>query len=265
MECEVGTFLKWKFNAEKWNPSPEEFNCYLQYVQPEERIRIKKFFHFIDSKRALAGRLLLRQAIHTLLNVNWSSIELGRSSDNKPIIKKIKNSDIPFKHISVNISHHGEWVALIAHTKKIVGIDVMNTTEDPRTDIDSFFDLMADVFTKNEWKEINELKEDNQRLERFYKFWSLKESYVKAIGKGLVLDLQSIEFTLNRDDIGKTVETATLYRDGKRMDDWKFYIYHLDDIHCSSIAINSVEDDNIKNIDFENLSIEKLVENAENV
>jgi len=46
-------------------------------------------------------------------------------------------------------------------------------------------------------------KKDKQKLERFYKFWSLKESYVKAIGKGLVLDLQTIEFSLKHDDIGK--------------------------------------------------------------
>jgi len=69
--------------------------------------------------------------------------------------------------------------------------------------INKYFCLILSKFTINEWKEINEIKEDNKRLERFYKFWSLKESYVKAIGKGLILDLQTIEFSLNRSDIGK--------------------------------------------------------------
>jgi len=266
MECEDGIYLKWKFNAKKWEPSTEEYNNYLQFVQPEERTRIKRFYNFIDSKRALIGRLLLRQAIHTLLNVNWKSIELGRSEDNKPYIKQIKNSKVSFKDISINISHHGEWVALIAHTKKTIGIDIMNMTEDPRSDVDSFFDLMNDVFTKNEWKEINEPKEDKKRLERFYKFWSLKESYVKAIGKGLVLDLQTIEFSLNKNDIGKNVETASLTRDNKKLNNWYFYIYHLDDIHCSSIAINTEkEDEIIKNSDFINISIEQLINGAEDL
>ena len=67
----------------------KEYNHYLQFVQPEERARIKRFYKFIDSKRALIGRLLLRQAIHTLLNVNWLNIELGRSPDNKPFIKQV--------------------------------------------------------------------------------------------------------------------------------------------------------------------------------
>lgn len=264
MDCEDGKFLKWKVNAKEWDPSFEEYNRYLQFIQPEERIRIKKFYHFIDSKRALIGRLLLRQAIHLLLNAKWSCIELGRSPDNKPYIKQIKNSEIQFKNLSVNISHHGDWVALVAHTKKIVGIDVMNTTEDPRSDLDSFFDLMKDVFTKNEWKEINEVKGDDKRLERFYKFWSLKESYVKAIGKGLVLDLQTIEFSLNQCDIGKDIESAILYRDNKKLNDWMFYIYHLDDIHCSSIAIQSEkEDEIIKNSDFVKLTPEELCKDAE--
>ncbi|KAL6593453.1 4'-phosphopantetheinyl transferase [Neocallimastix sp. 'constans'] len=264
MDCRDGKFLKWKVNAKQWEPTTEEYNHYLQFVQPEERTRIKKFYHFIDSKRALIGRLLLRQAIHVLLKVKWSSIELGRSSDNKPIIKQIKNSNVSFKDISVNISHHGDWVALIAHTNKTVGIDVMNITEDPRSDVDSFFDLMKDVFTINEWKEINEIKEDNKRLERFYKFWSLKESYVKAIGKGLILDLQTIEFSLNRSDIGKKIETAVLFRDNKKLDDWNFYIYKLDNIHCSSIAIqNGNEDEIIKNSDFVQLTVDELSKDAE--
>jgi len=264
MDCEDGKYLKWKFNAKKWEPSSEEYNHYLQFVQPEERTRIRKFYHFIDSKRALVGRLLLRQAIHTLLNVNWSSIELGRSSDNKPCIKQIKNSNVSFREISFNISHHGEWVALIAHTKKTVGIDIMDLTEDPRSDINSFFDLMKDVFTVNEWKEINEPKEDKKKLERFYKFWSLKESYVKAIGKGLVLDLQTIEFSLKCDNIEKTIGEATLTRDHKKLDDWFFYIYNLDEIHCSSIAVNTKKEDTIlKNSEFINLTLDQLIENAE--
>ncbi|ORX49743.1 4'-phosphopantetheinyl transferase [Piromyces finnis] len=264
MECKNGKYLKWKFNAQKWEPSTEEYNNYLQFVQPEERTRIKRFHNFIDSKRALIGRLLLRQAIHILLNVNWKNIELGRSENNKPYIKQIKNSDVSFKDISINISHHGEWVALIASTKKTVGIDIMKINEDPRRDVNSFFDLMKDVFTENEWKEINEPKEDKKRLERFYKFWSLKESYVKAIGKGIIMDLQTIEFSLNRDDVGKTIETASLTRNNKKLNNWLFYIYHLDNIHCSSIAINTKEEDEIiKNSEFVNLTIEQLINSAE--
>jgi len=62
------------------------------------------------------------------------------------------------------------------------------------------------------------------------------------------------------------VEVATLTRNHKKLDDWFFYIYNLDEIHCSSIAINTEKEDmNLKNSEFINLTLDQLIENAEEI
>mmetsp|Transcript_13268 Transcript_13268/g.16515 ORF Transcript_13268/g.16515 Transcript_13268/m.16515 type:complete len:80 (-) Transcript_13268:988-1227(-) len=48
--------------------------------------------------------------------------------------------------------------------------------------VESFFDTMKSSFTDDEWLTIKAEDEEEKRLKEFYRHWSLKESYIKAIG-----------------------------------------------------------------------------------
>ncbi|MEI3612720.1 4'-phosphopantetheinyl transferase family protein [Pseudogracilibacillus sp. SO30301A] len=56
---------------------------------------------------------------------------------------------------------------------------------------------MIEFFSKDEYVFINS-RPDQDKLSTFYKYWTLKESYVKAIGKGLSIPLNS--FTIVNDN-----------------------------------------------------------------
>jgi 4'-phosphopantetheinyl transferase len=91
-----------------------------------------------------------------------------------------------------------------------IGVDVMrlsdarHTTEDKRRE---FFRLMRRQFTVDEWKQIENPTYDgmstisttlgNRQLAAFFRHWSLKESYVKAVGSGLNIDLQRLNFKVS--------------------------------------------------------------------
>ena len=54
---------------------------------------------------------------------------------------------------------------------------------------------MRDYFSTNEWQIIERNgRTDRQNLHRFFEQWTLKESYVKAIGEGLNFSLTRIQF-----------------------------------------------------------------------
>ena len=93
-----------------------------------------------------------------------------------------------------------------------IGVDVMrlsdarHATPEKRRE---FFRLMRRQFTDDEWQQIkgdvdannaDDASEDGQQdvggqqLAAFYRHWSLKESFVKATGSGLTVDLQKISF-----------------------------------------------------------------------
>ena len=62
-----------------------------------------------------------------------------------------------------------------------------------------FFRLMRRQFTDNEWRQIDNpvvdksIKTDPQ-LALFFRHWTLKESFVKAVGLGLTINLQRLNF-----------------------------------------------------------------------
>ena len=70
----------------------------------------------------------------------------------------------------------------------------------------------------------NSFTDENNRFTRFYVYWALKESYIKAIGLGLGFDLKDIEFRINckSDSASNTVSSATAKIKGVERHDWKY-------------------------------------------
>ena len=60
-----------------------------------------------------------------------------------------------------------------------------------------FFRLMRRQLTANEWRHVEEASEEEDQMRRFYRFWCLKESYVKALGVGIGFEVGRLEFEIN--------------------------------------------------------------------
>ncbi len=100
-----------------------------------------------------------------------------------------------------NLSHSGQW-AICAIGDGSVGCDV--------EEIAPVLEGIAErFFTKNEVEYLNRFDGD-QRLEEFFRLWTLKESYMKMTGEGMSLKLDRFEFSMG--------EQLTVKRDGKPCD-----------------------------------------------
>lgn len=60
--------------------------------------------------------------------------------------------------------------------------------------------------TRNEMHLVMNNDDEDVRLETFYQLWGCKESYTKALGLGLSLDLLKMEF-FNEKDIVSCIQT----------------------------------------------------------
>ncbi|KAI5396916.1 uncharacterized protein LOC127097933 isoform X3 [Lathyrus oleraceus] len=138
-----------------------------------------------------------------------------------------------------------------------------------------FIHSFESYFSSLEWYNILNAPTSNHVLIQFYRYWSLKEAYVKAMGSGLIEGLNKVEFShTNWTNISATM-------DGKLMDLWRFWLIELGERHCVAIArgppksadisyistlkkVDFTEHEyniglHLPNVDFVELSVEQLV------
>jgi len=149
------------------------------------RSRNKRFVKWQDAQRELVADILARSIIRKKLNLNNEEIIFERSKDGKPGL-----SGHPDFHF--NLSHAGAWV-ICAISDDEVGVDVEEIKP-----VD--FDISRNYFSKEEHDALMS-KEGKERLAYFYDLWTLKESYLKAVGKGLLAPLNSFSIEIKPDGI----------------------------------------------------------------
>jgi len=125
------------------------------------RYRFKK-----DQFNFIFGRLLLLKALDAFSLDENLLMNLKQNDFGKPLLEKL----------NFNISHSGHFVIIAASAKCEIGIDV-----EVEGSIQSIDDLHS-YFTKVEWEDIRTHKDPLMQL---YKYWTAKESVLKAEGTGV--------------------------------------------------------------------------------
>ncbi|KKO55323.1 4'-phosphopantetheinyl transferase family protein [Paenibacillus sp. DMB20] len=186
--------------------NPDLYNRFFSHISQERAKKVNKF-HFVEDRiRSVIGELLVRLSMWEEWGIENKDIHFEYNEFGKP---RLKNQS----HRYFNISHSGQWVVVALDTSPI-GIDIEKIQP-----ID--FRIGEKFFTSLETRQI--LCQPKPMMTRyFYKFWTLKESYIKAIGKGLSIPLDSFSFDLSKTNI--SLQTST--KDGT----WFFKLYeHLPD------------------------------------
>lgn len=145
---------------------------------PENRKNKIDFFKFDKDKKLSAGAFLLLKKLLSEQNITDFKIKIGKYD--KPSICNHEN-------IYFNLSHSGKMV-LCSISDMEVGVDVEY--------IDSTIDLdIAKHFFYN--REYERIMNAENKPDEFFKYWVLKESYMKYTGLGMNLELDSFEIIIN--------------------------------------------------------------------
>lgn len=172
---------------------------------PKERLaQINRFVKPEDVSRALAAEFLLRTVIARTVGMPEEKIIIVKDEYGKPFLAGVE--DFHF-----NVSHSGSWV-VCATDEGPIGVDIeMIRPMD--------LSIAARYFSDREYRLFLNHGEA-EKLSRFFDLWTLKESYLKAVGKGLSIPLNS--FSIIIDEVGEVSLDAS---DKCR---WFFKQYELD-------------------------------------
>lgn len=133
------------------------------------------------------GLNLLKYALNKEKNIKLSESEMREQytlgNFGKPYL-------LDYRDIFFNISHCDGWVSILLFDHP-VGIDIERIGYVSNA-------MVKKVLTENEMLYLDRFKEDEKKYKfEFYRFWTLKESYLKCIGKGFYEDPKSVEFTID--------------------------------------------------------------------
>ncbi len=165
--------------------SDAEFAALFYQVTPARQARVKKFSKKADALRSLTAELLLRRVAFPVAGLQVDQPVFSYNEYGKPRL-----ADKPDVHF--NLSHAGHMVVCIVDSSP-VGIDVEEIQPVEAA-------VAKTCCTPDEFKRFT-AGQKADRLRYFYDLWTIKESYVKAIGKGLAFPLTS--FTVRKNQTGE--------------------------------------------------------------
>lgn len=105
-----------------------------------------------------------------------------------------KEHIIELEDIHFNISHSNEY-ALLAVSLNEIGCDIEKVKDIDVSIANKYFTKEENDFINNFVKENVEVK--NAFSESFFRIWTLKESFIKCLGKGLSIDLTSFSIIID--------------------------------------------------------------------
>lgn len=169
-------------------------------------------FHFADDRlRYLVTRAMVRTVLSRYADVLPADWAFAVNAYGRP--------EIAARHglpgLQFNLSHTRGLIALAVARNRAVGVDVENLAErQPSIGIANHF------FSPLEVAALADLPE-SRRGERFFEYWTFKESYIKARGMGLSLPLERFSFQFHGDQAVSLGADADIDDDPQRWCFWQ--------------------------------------------
>jgi len=171
----------WWADLNPFMPQLAKFRSCLS-VDEQERA---DHFHFDEHRQYfILARGILRSLLAQYLTCHPSDIQFTYSQRGKPALA------LPQSELNFNISHSQNYALYGFALNASLGVDI--ETIRPLKDVDS---LAKRFFLPSEYQHIQQTPIAKQPY-TFFRYWTYKEAYLKAIGQGLAgLEQAHIQFT----------------------------------------------------------------------
>ncbi|KIO26398.1 hypothetical protein M407DRAFT_15084 [Tulasnella calospora MUT 4182] len=181
-------------------PTDSEFATCLRCLDDESYQKICNIENRDDAWRSLLGRLI-PCIVMKQRNVSRSAWSIKTTKAGKPYIDAPKEE----KHLGYNIAHNGSLVAMafsLGRKHKVwnIGVDVVKISLPKGIQFNTYIDSLR----------------HKRALNRLFVIWTIKESYIKALGQPPGFDFSRVECRIPDEEI---------YVDGKRLTGWEFRLF----------------------------------------
>jgi 4'-phosphopantetheinyl transferase len=147
-----------------------------------ERQRAAAFKNVQAGQRYIAVRGLLRTTLVDYVDGDAASLRFTTNAHGKP--------ELLGEALAFNLSHSADRLAIAVTSLAHIGVDIERVKPRP-----ALAEVAARCFAAPElaaWQAVAA----QQQLREFYRLWTKKEAFVKAVGRGLALGLEQCELDM---------------------------------------------------------------------
>lgn len=213
-----------------WFTFPQEINdagllkAYHGLLNDEERQKQNRYYLEQHRHEYLIARALVRSVLSRYVEKAPKEWRFSKSQHGRPEIEH----DYDTPPLRFNLSHANGLIACAVTLEHEVGIDVEDTK---RKAIN--VDMASRFFSTPEIKALLSMP-DHEKEDRFFHYWTLKESYIKACGRGLSAPMNQFSFHFANDRFLGISFDPLLAEDPKS---WQFFILKPTKRHKAAVAL----------------------------
>jgi len=204
-----------------FSQSIKNLSYFFNLLSPEEKDKSNNFAINEYKNQYIYTRSMVRIILSHYTSLMTTDIIYKYNENGKP---ELKNNTIT--PIYFNITHSKGLIACAVSKIQYFGLD----SENVDTKI-SFLEVAKRYFSNDEYNAILQLTTSLQKI-RFFELWTLKESYLKALGSGLGNNLKEISFKL---DTENNIHAEFIKKNERER--WEFQLHVLIEQYQIALAV----------------------------
>ncbi len=213
----------WRINIGAESYASSTMEVLHSQLTASEQERANRFLAEKHRGRFVVGRAKMRQILSRYVRQPPNQIALAFENLGKPYLAD------PAWHavIRFNFSNSADLAILALAAGQSLGVDVERIR--PMSDM---LGLANRYFAPSESQALFALP-DAQRADAFFRLWTRKEAWLKAIGKGLTFPLRDVEVTFDDTDC----RVLAICQDTHAASDWDLIPFLPDPDHVAAVAL----------------------------
>lgn len=209
--------------------APSLLAQYEGLLTSDEMIR-KNRFHFQKHRQLyLITRAMEKDLLSRYSGIAMAELVLKRNAYGKPMLQQNSRGS---SRLHYNISHTEGLIVLALCKGRQIGVDVESTQRKI-----GYQSIIQSYFSNAEVDDIEQQTTEQKKNNRFYDYWTLKEAYIKGIGKGLSTALQNIQFKLSHDNKISCIDNNSTEHGA-----WQQYLFTADHAHTIAVSVASTSE-----------------------